>query len=360
MRILMLSWRDMKNPLKGGAEIVTDAYLKGLAERNHDVVLFSSAFDGAAEEEYNGYKILRKGGKLGVYWHGLIYAKKNENSFDVIIDQVNTIPFFTPLLIKKEKRIAFFHQLCLDVWFYETMLPVAAIGFVSELIYLKLYRNTKCIAVSESTKRDLINHTWNEESNILVLENQIDFKPVKKPGKKEKSFVFCGRLKKSKRVEDCINALALLGNNETKLYIIGDGDESYKLSLKRLASELKLDGRVIFTGQIDLKERNKIMSKCIALLGTSVREGWGLIVTEANANGTVAITYDVPGLRDSNKTGFLCEKNEPEIVVKYMELLLNDENLMLEKSKEGVMSIVEHNNLDDNVEVFERWANNYQ
>src|SRR3989338_8727926 len=157
MRILMLSWRDIKNPLKGGAEIVTDAYLKGLAERKHDVVLFSSLFENALkEEDFNGYRIIRKGGKLGVYWYGLIYAKKNEHDFDVIIDQVNTIPFFTPLLIKKEKRIAFFHQLCLDVWFYETMLPVAAIGFVSELIYLKLYRNTKCIAVSESTKRDLI------------------------------------------------------------------------------------------------------------------------------------------------------------------------------------------------------------
>ena len=32
---------------------------------------------------------------------------------------------------------------------------------------------------------------------------------------------------------------------------------------------------------------------------TSVREGWGLVVTEANACGTPAVVYDVPGLRDS-------------------------------------------------------------
>jgi len=32
---------------------------------------------------------------------------------------------------------------------------------------------------------------------------------------------------------------------------------------------------------------------------TSVREGWGLAVTEAARNATPAIAYNVPGLRDS-------------------------------------------------------------
>jgi glycosyltransferase involved in cell wall biosynthesis len=41
------------------------------------------------------------------------------------------------------------------------------------------------------------------------------------------------------------------------------------------------------------------MAQAHALLLTSVREGWGLVVTEANACGTPAIVYDVPGLRDS-------------------------------------------------------------
>ena len=32
-----------------------------------------------------------------------------------------------------------------------------------------------------------------------------------------------------------------------------------------------------------------------------MREGWGLVVTQANAMGTPAIGYDVPGLRDSTR-----------------------------------------------------------
>jgi hypothetical protein len=51
MRFLMLNWRDPKNPLSGGAERVTQAYLKALVERGHEVYWFTYAFPGAPAEE---------------------------------------------------------------------------------------------------------------------------------------------------------------------------------------------------------------------------------------------------------------------------------------------------------------------
>jgi hypothetical protein len=54
MKILMLAWRDMKHPQKGGAEVVTDIYLKGLASKGHKITLFSSFFPGCKKkEDYN-------------------------------------------------------------------------------------------------------------------------------------------------------------------------------------------------------------------------------------------------------------------------------------------------------------------
>jgi glycosyltransferase involved in cell wall biosynthesis len=41
------------------------------------------------------------------------------------------------------------------------------------------------------------------------------------------------------------------------------------------------------------------MATAHALVCTSVREGWGLVVSEAAAVGTGTVAYDVPGLRDS-------------------------------------------------------------
>lgn len=350
----MLAWRDMNHPLKGGAEIVTDKYLSGLSKKGHNVTLFSERFKGSnSKQSYNNYKIIRKGNKISVYVKGLLHAFCNREKYDIIIDQVNTIPFFTPLLIPKSKRKAFFHQLCREIWFYEKPFPISIIGYLMEWFYLKLYCNTQCFVVSDSTKGDLLKYAWCKPRNVLVLDNQIDFKPINKVKKKENAFCFCGRLIKSKRIDHCIRAISLVENS--KLYIIGDGKTSYKQYLKRLSRKLELGKRVIFTGRINNEKRNKIMQKCLAILVTSVREGWGLIVTEANANGTIAITYDVPGLRDANKTGMVTRKKTPQQLAYFMKKLINDKILLQKKSKDSLQKARKYFGWDDNVEEMEGW-----
>lgn len=346
----------MKNPKKGGAEIVTDIYLSGLAKLGHEVVLFSAEFPNSKKEEiYNSYRIIRKGGQFTVHYYGLLYAIKNQKNFDIIIDQVNTIPFFSPLFIKKEKRIAFFHQLCLNVWFYETKFPLSLIGNLAERIYLKFYFNTRSFVGSESTKKDLIKHCWIKPEKILVLENQIDFKPIKKIKEKENYFIFCGRLTKSKRVHHIIKAISYIKNKSTKLYVIGDGNEKYKKYLIKLASRLGIKDRVIFKGNVSDKERNELMRKALAILVTSVREGWGLIVTEANANGTIAITYNIEGLRDANKHGIITKKNNPRELAKEIDDLIENKNIRKEKEIKVLKFAKEHANWDKNVRRVERW-----
>ena len=356
MKILMLAWRDMKHPKMGGAEIVTDVYLKGLSKLGYKVTLFTARYENSKEQEnFNGYEIIRKGKGIGAHFKGLIYAKKNEDYFDIIIDQINTLPFFTPLAIKKEKRVVFFHQLCKNIWFYESKFPVSLIGYLAESSYLKFYKNTRAFVVSESTKKDLIKYCWMNPNNILFLENQINFKPIKKPKEKENYFVFVGRLTKSKRVEDCIKALSQIKNKSTKLYIIGDGYDKYKNYLKKLTNNLDLNKQIIFTGKINNKERNKLIQKATAILVTSVKEGWGLIVTEANANGTVAITYNADGLRDANKTGFITKENNPEELARLMNFFLGDKNLLREKSEDSLRFAREHCDWDNNTWRLEEW-----
>jgi glycosyltransferase involved in cell wall biosynthesis len=358
MKILMLAWRDIKNPKKGGAEIVTDIYLKGLSKLGHNVTLFTASYPKAKKyEKFNNYKIIRKGNSLTVSLHGLNYAKKHEKEFDVIIDQVNTIPFFTPLLISSKKRVAFFHQLCKNIWFHESKFPISAIGYLLESIYLKLYKNTKIFVVSESTKKDLIKHAWAKEKNILVLDNQIDFKPISKISKKEDYFVFCGRLTKSKRVNDCIKAISKVKNS--KLYIIGSGNEKYKKYLNKLISKLGVKDRVKFTGKISNDERNNLMSKALAILVTSQREGWGLIVTEANANGTIAITYNIEGVVDANKTGYICSNNNFEELAKLMIKIKNNPEKLKEKNLESLEFAKEHSNWNKKIKELEKWLKNH-
>src|SRR5205807_3604951 len=99
--------------------------------------------------------------------------------------------------------------------------------------------------------------------------------------------------------------------------------------LKALATSLSLevhDARSVplspgvrapihFTGALPESEKDALLREAHFLLHTSVREGWGLNVIEANAMGTPAAVYPVGGLVDSTvpgKTGIVTPAETPE------------------------------------------------
>jgi arabinofuranan 3-O-arabinosyltransferase len=106
--------------------------------------------------------------------------------------------------------------------------------------------------------------------------------------------VFLGRLSANKRPEHAIAAFGLVRRQmpDAQLWVIGSGPE--EMRLRRAAGP-----GVLFLGHVPEEEKRERLARAHALVATSVREGWGLVVTEAAASGTVSIGYDVPGLRDS-------------------------------------------------------------
>ncbi len=106
--------------------------------------------------------------------------------------------------------------------------------------------------------------------------------------------VFIGRLSANKRPEHAIRAFGLVRRQmpDAQMWVIGSGPEEARL-------RRKAGPGVIFLGHASEEEKRERLARAHALVATSVREGWGLVVTEAAASGTVSIGYDVPGLRDS-------------------------------------------------------------
>lgn len=105
--------------------------------------------------------------------------------------------------------------------------------------------------------------------------------------------IFIGRLSPNKRPGHAIRAFGLVRRQmHAQMWVIGSGPEEARL--RRTAGP-----GVIFLGHVPEEEKHERLARAHALVATSVREGWGLVVTEAAARGTVAIGYDVPGLRDS-------------------------------------------------------------
>ena len=68
MHILILNWRDPKNPKSGGAEIVTLEHAKAWVKKGHNVTWFTSKFKGSKDtEKIEGINIVRRGNFLTVF-----------------------------------------------------------------------------------------------------------------------------------------------------------------------------------------------------------------------------------------------------------------------------------------------------
>jgi D-inositol-3-phosphate glycosyltransferase len=97
-----------------------------------------------------------------------------------------------------------------------------------------------------------------------------------------------------------------------------------------VTAKLGLTDIVQFTGYIPEDEKLEWYRKAAVLSENSVKEGWGLIVLEANACGTPVVVARSPGLVDSSRDGvnglFYDYGNVPMLAEK-LELLLKDEPL---------------------------------
>ena len=212
------------------------------------------------------------------------------------------MPFFTPLWAQIPSFL-FIHQLAREVWWYESRFPINALGYALEPWYLRPYRRTPAFTVSQSTITDL--RRLGFRGAITLVPNGIE--PISIGGVSRATrptFIYVGRLAPSKRVHDILQAFAGVSREMAGacLWLIGEGDPAYLQRLRQLAASLSIAGQVEFCGRVGASEKHRRMAQAHALLMTSVREGWGLVVMEAAACGTPAIVYDVPGLRDSVQT----------------------------------------------------------
>lgn len=323
MRILIYNWRDMKNPRAGGAEVYTYEIAKRLVERGHQVTWFTAAFPGCEKEEViDGIKIIRAGGRLGVYLQAKSYYRRRfKGEFDVVVDEINTRPFMTPSFVK-EPIVVLIHQLAREFWFYETPFPVSILGrYWLENKWLKRYRNIPTITVSDSTKHDLEQLGFQD---ITIVPNGYNIKPLTEVPKKEErpTLLFVGRMGRAKLPDHALKAFRYVKQEipEVQLWMVGDGPMREGLERKNKLQE------VTFFGRVSEKEKLDFMKRAHLLLVPGVREGWGRVVIEANAMGTPAIGYDVPGLRDSIRnevTGLLCKSN-PTVMARLALRFLRD------------------------------------
>jgi glycosyltransferase involved in cell wall biosynthesis len=296
VRILICNWRDLAHPAAGGAEVYTEEVARRWAAGGHEVTLFAAAVPGRlADEVVDGVRLVRRGSRFGVYrearrW----YAEEGRGHYDLVVDQINTRPFFCPDWVDDAPVVALVHQTCEEIWHHQLPWPAAVLGKrVLEPRWLARYRDVPVLAVSASTQEALGRFGV---TNVTVVPEGLVLPAGVGPRRKEDvpTVVHVGRLVAYKRPDHVLTAVRLARGAlpELRLWFVGTGPLEAELRSRPVEG-------VDYLGHIPQVEKFERMARAHALLMASVREGWGLVIAEAAAVGTPAIAYDTAGVRDA-------------------------------------------------------------
>lgn len=308
MNILAVNWQDPKNPLAGGAEVHLWENLKRFAADGHQVTLVCSSFKGAdAEDNYDGVRVVRKGGRFYFNYIAPFAVRKElrRTKYDVILEDINKVPFYTCLHTKLPILVVIPHLFATTV-FQEINFVMGSYIYIAEQPIRFFFRNYPFCVISESTRQDLVKRGIPVE-NVKVVECGIDHSTYctdESVGKYDRpTALYLGRIKKYKSVQHILEAWPKVIKSvpDAQLQIVGDGD--YLPNLKELSDKLGLNDTVTFPGFVSVESKIERLRKSHCAIYPSLKEGWGLTNIEANACGTLAIAANVAGLRDSVSDG---------------------------------------------------------
>lgn len=332
MNILILNWRDPKNPYSGGAEISLMEHAKFWIKKGAKITWFASHYKNAPEEEIiNGIKIIRKGSHYTVHiWSFIYYLQNKFTKPDLIIDCFHFIPFFTPLYYKKIKKIGLINEPAKNAWFKNIFFPLSLIGYLIEPLFFILYKNNLILTVSESIASELTNYKLDKKKIQIIPNGHTPLSAkIKLEKEKDPTVIYLGQITPDKGIEEAIKAFEKIVQKTpgAKLWIVGKAiNDRYLAGIKKKISKRNLNKVITFFGFVNEQKKYELLSKSWMLIHPSIREGWGLNVIEANSCGTPAIGYKITGLKDSiihKKTGLLVDR-KPYSLADAVNKLIND------------------------------------
>jgi glycosyltransferase involved in cell wall biosynthesis len=316
-RIHILAWRDLEDPEAGGSELHASTIARIWAEAGLDVTMRSSAARGhPAYARRDGYRVVRKSGRYAVFprtaLSGLL-GRTGER--DALVEVWNGMPFFSPVWARCP-RVVFLHHVHAEMW--RMVLKPEVLARLGEMVEFTVappvYRRSRIVTLSSSSKQEIVDMLRLPERNISVVSPGIDSRYS--PGGSRSPHplvVAAGRLVPVKRFEMLIDTLVELRGRHPGLeaVIVGEGYERPALEARIRAAGAA--GWLTLPGHISDAHLLSLYRRAWVLASTSLREGWGMTVTEAAACGTPAVVTRIAGHLDAvddGVSGFLGDGRE--------------------------------------------------
>lgn len=306
--LVIFNWRDRRHPEAGGAEVVCEELATRFARQGHRVILLTAASSpNPPREERDGYLVIRRGGRLGVYPAALAWMLRHRKEIGAVIDSQNGIPSFAPAVLPRRVPVVLLihhvHQDQFGAYFQ----PLAAAGarFLERTVTRWVYGKRLVACISPSTRRD-VRVRLGLRGVIRVVPPGAPALPSSEPppSRAGRPRIVCiGRLVSHKRTQLIVQAMrdVVAAMPSAELHLVGDGPARH--SLEALVADLDLASSVVIHGALSSAERDTLLATAWLTVSASQREGWGLTILEANAFGVPAVAFRRPGLKDAIRDG---------------------------------------------------------
>jgi glycosyltransferase involved in cell wall biosynthesis len=225
----------------------------------------------------------------------------------------------------------------------------------ARLLDVNLQLSDKVIAVSEATRKDLVQFGGVPPEKISVVYEAaapglapISFEAsapflrslhlVNEGGQQTPYFVFVGNIEPKKNVRRLLEAFkefSLRDEAGYKLVIVGSKAWGYE-AVKDLLEELVKLKKVIVTGYLPVNYLPALLSHARASLFPSLIEGFGLPVLEAMACGCPVITSNAPSILEvSGDAAIHVDPQSVADIAKAIDRLADDDDLHAQLREKG-------------------------
>jgi glycosyltransferase involved in cell wall biosynthesis len=220
-------------------------------------------------------------------------------------------------------------------------------GYLRAFARMSVRRARRVIAVSESTKQDLVKVYGISPAKIDVVHNGVDasFQPLpasevaafrQQEGLPDRFVLFVGTLEPRKNVVRLVEAYAKLAERPP-LVLVGGKGWFYNEIFGRVEA-LGLTGEVQFPGFVPAKDLPLWYNAADLFVYPSIYEGFGLPVLEAMACGTAVITSTASSLPEVvGEAGKLVDPTDTDGLATAMEQVLGDEELREQMQTAGLV-----------------------
>lgn len=215
------------------------------------------------------------------------------------------------------------------------------------LFFYKLFsKNVVFHGTSNQEINDICSHFKN--SKVIQIPNLIKpFDRIFQDGIK-KNLLFVGRIHPIKAIHKIIEGLSLSEkflNSDFNFIVIGDFEDRYKYYFDDLILLIEVKGlinKIEFRGYLGGYEKERIYAESYATLLMSDTENFGNVVTESLNQGTPVITSKgTPwSILEEFNCGY-CVSNEPSIIAKTIDLILDLQQDQYLKMRKNAIQLVE-------------------